>query len=339
MEETEAGLESVAEEKGMGEALAVVLGHAEEEGTVEWADVRSDLTSGQWGRLIGSGVLIDAGNQGGFVLDDPEAVRELLVRTDRIDAASLPAATDARSPNEVGEETIADDAGTGDEPATDRPTDTEGDAPAETSNWTTYDKVAAVAALGLMGFEISGNRTLIGQLMNTVYGPLESVLPFYAIVIVLALFLGAYSTVLQSKLRDTELIGRRQERMNDIQERRKEAKERGDDEALEAIEAEQMEAMGEQLGTMKAQFRPMVWIVLLTIPAYLWMYWMVQGHIPAGETAIVLPLAGQVTWTDAVAGPLQAWLLWYFLCSIASRQVLQKALGIRTSPTPTSTES
>ena len=35
MEETEAGLESVAEEKGMGEALAVVLGHAEEGGTVE----------------------------------------------------------------------------------------------------------------------------------------------------------------------------------------------------------------------------------------------------------------------------------------------------------------
>jgi uncharacterized membrane protein (DUF106 family) len=338
MEATE--LESVADEEGMGEAMAVVLGHAEEDGTVEWAAVRSDLSSGQWGRLIGSGVLIDAGGQGGFVLDDPEAVRELLVRTEKIDAASTPTATRERSADDgTDEEAIADDTGTGDDPATDRTTDAEGDESDETSNWTTYDKLAAVAALGLMGFEISGNRTLIGQLMNTVYGPLESVLPFYAIVIVLALFLGAYSTVLQSRLRDTELIGRRQERMNDIQERRKEAKERGDDEALEAIEEEQMEAMGEQLGMMKAQFRPMVWIVLLTIPAYLWMYWMVQGHIPAGETAVVLPLLGQVTWTDAVAGPLQAWLLWYFLCSIASRQVLQKAFGIRTTPTPTGSES
>ncbi|NNC25236.1 DUF106 domain-containing protein, partial [Salinisphaera sp. USBA-960] len=70
----------------------------------------------------------------------------------------------------------------------------------------------------------------------------------------------------------------------------KAAKERGDEEALDRIQKEQMEAMGDQLGMFKMQFRPMVWIMLLTIPVFLWMYWKL-GQIDQG-VELILPLIG-----------------------------------------------
>jgi len=40
-----------------------------------------------------------------------------------------------------------------------------------------------------------------------------------------------------------------------------------------------------------------------------------------------------VTWTSGVIGPIQTWIVWYFLCSMAFTQVIRKALDINMSPT------
>ncbi len=48
----------------MTDALSTVLAAADENGTVTWGDVSDDLTSGEWGRLIESGLLIDADGEG-----------------------------------------------------------------------------------------------------------------------------------------------------------------------------------------------------------------------------------------------------------------------------------
>ena len=126
--------------------------------------------------------------------------------------------------------------------------------------------------------------------------------------------------------------------MQEIQDRRKAAKERGDDEALEEIQEEQMEAMGDQLGMFKLQFRPMVWIMLLTVPAFLWMYWKILsgGGDIVGEVTVVMPFIGDLSdqngWTTGVVGPMQAWIVWYFLCSMAFTQVIRKALNVQTTP-------
>ena len=166
-------------------------------------------------------------------------------------------------------------------------------------------------------------------------GPLLELLPFYAVVMLIAVATGLYSTVLRGVLMDMDKMGMYQDRMKDIQERRKEAKERGDDEAMQAIQDEQMEAMGDQLGMFKEQFRPMAWIMFLTIPAFLWMYWTI-GLRGAGShhelQSIVLPLVGTAEWTQGVLGPIQVWIVWYFLCSMAFTQIIQKALDIEMTP-------
>jgi uncharacterized membrane protein (DUF106 family) len=155
-------------------------------------------------------------------------------------------------------------------------------------------------------------------------------------VLVLAMGTGLYSSLLQANLMDMEKMQYYQERMSDIREREQEAKERGDDEALEEIREEQMQAAGENLGMFKEQFRPMAWIMLLTIPAFLWMYWMIlDGHVAELERSITMPLLGSVEWQQGVIGPVQAWLLWYFVCSLGFTQLIRKALNIETSPTGT----
>ena len=280
----------------MRDAIQVVLDNASG-GEVRWVDVRDQITSGQWGRLIEKEVLVDGDE--GFALADRDEI-------------------------EAGME---DDSGGSDV-----------ETP-ETTTWSKWDKLAGVATLGaFVGYAVSPVRNAIAGGIDVVLGPLLNVVPFYVVIMVIALGTGLYSTLLRAGLMDMEKMGAYQERMKDIQERRKAAEERDDDEALDEIQEEQMEAMGDQLGMFKEQFRPMVWIMFLTIPAFLWMFWVIgyrgsDAAYPAvADQALVVPLAGTVTWDTGIVGPIQMWILWYFLCSMAFTQLVQKSLNIEMSP-------
>ncbi len=289
--------ELVKEDAEMEDAIEYLLDRADE-GTVSWGDVSEELTSGQWGRLIETGLLVDSDGQG-FDVADPEGVRDALEDDD----LELP------------------------------------DPPDADSSWSKWDKMAAVGSVAMFaGYTFSSVREPLADTLNLALGPLLDLLPFFAVVMVLALFTGLYSTLLQSNLMDMEVMGAYQGRMKEIQKRRKEAKERGDDEALERIQDEQMEAMADNLGMFKEQFRPMVWIMVLTIPVFLWMYAVVGFRgaplYPEIELApIVMPFVGEVGWNHGILGPIQVWIVWYFVCSMCFTQIIRKALNIQTTPT------
>jgi uncharacterized membrane protein (DUF106 family) len=290
----------VAEDAEMEAVIGTVLERADG-GEVKWVDVREDLSSGQWGRLIETGVLIDG--DAGFRLADAEATRDALEN-------GATATTTATSTT-----TVDDDE--------------------EGASWSMWDKGAAIVSIGLFaGYSIRSVRDVIGTVMDVFLGPLDAALPFYAVVMVLAVVTGLYSTLLQANLMNTEKMAKYQERMKEIQQRRKEAKKEGDDEALDRIQDEQMEAMGDQMGMFKEQFRPMVWIMFLTIPVFLWMYWKIGIGQPTTEFGtLVLPFRGEVAWKEQVLGPIQVWIVWYFLCSMGFTQIIRKGLNIDISPT------
>ena len=282
-----------ADGESLTDALVEVLDVAEEQGTVTWSDVSDDITSGEWGRLIESGLLVDADGDG-FVIEDPDGVREAL-----------------------------DDADV--EPEAD---DDEG--------WSQWDKLAGLGTLGLFaGYSINSIRDAIGGTIDIALGPLAEVLPFYVLILVLAVFTGATSSILQDTLMDMSGMGDHQAKMEDLKERRKQAKERDDQDALDKLEKEQMELMSDQMGMFKQQFRPMVWIMLINIPVFLWIYWMVFGPgLTIASPVITLPLFGEVAnWRQGIVGPMQAWIVWYFLCSLSFTQVVRKALNVQTTPT------
>jgi len=271
---------------------------------VAWTDVRDDLTSGQWGRLIETGILADG--EEGFEIADPDVVAEVVADEETAAAASKAVA-------ESGE---------------------------EDEGWSIWDKAAAAGSIGMFaGYSIPSVRNAIGSSINVLLGPVDALLPFFVVILLLATLTGLWSTLLQANLMDMDKMSEYQQRMKDIQERQKAAKERGDDEEVEAIREEQMEAMGDQLGMFKLQFRPMVWIMLFTIPVFLWMYWKIlpsgSGTVIGVEPTVVMPLVGELSggWTQGVVGPVQAWIVWYFLCSMAFTQIIRKALNIQTTPT------
>ena len=303
MPQIESKVRTLADGDGeMRDAIETVLDRADD-GDVKWLDVKGELSSGQWGRLIEKGVLVEGDE--GFRLADIASTRAGL------EPESTPTATTGGDTDEI------DDEG---------------------SSWSTYDKGAAVVTVGLfVGYSWKPLRDVIGTTMDVPLSPLAEVLPFYAVVMILALATGLYSTLLQANLMDMDKMSEYQERMQKIQERRKEAKESGDDEALDEIQEEQMDAMGDQLGMFKEQFRPMVWIMFFTIPVFLWMYWTIgvgsNATAQATLDSLVLPLIGRVEWTESVLGPIQAWIIWYFVCSMGFTQVIRKSLNIDISPT------
>ncbi|MYL67302.1 DUF106 domain-containing protein [Halorubrum distributum] len=298
MSKVERRVRSLVRDDGeMRDAIQVVLDNASG-GEVRWVDVRDKISSGQWGRLIEKEILVDG--EEGFTLADREGI-------------------------EAG---LEDDDGSGGDVET-----------PETTTWSKWDKLAGVATLGaFVGYAVGPVRNAIAGAIDVVLGPLLNVVPFYVVIMVIALGTGLYSTLLRAGLMDMEKMGAYQDRMKDIQERRKEAEKRDDDEALDEIQEEQMEAMGDQLGMFKEQFRPMVWIMFLTIPAFLWMFWVIgyrgsDAAYPAvAAQELVVPLAGSVTWDTGIVGPIQMWILWYFLCSMAFTQLVQKSLNIEMSP-------
>ncbi|WP_254531192.1 DUF106 domain-containing protein [Natrinema gelatinilyticum] len=304
----------VREDPAMADALESIREEADRDaGEVQWADVNDELTSGQWGRLIEKGVLVDGDE--GFVIADRDAFDRAL-DGDEDSVGSAAADVD-----------IDDDE----------------------SSWSQWDKLAGIGALLLMpGYWFDSIRNVVGNTVDIALGPLDAVLPFYAVILIVALITGLYSSLLQANLMNTELMGKYQERMKAVQEeqkdlrqRKKDAEDRGASDAeierleneLESAREEQMEAMAENLGMFKLQLRPMVWIMLLTIPLFLWMYWRIQAvGLQGSQATVVMPIVGETTWQAGLFGPMPAWIVWYFLCSMGFSQMLRKSLNIDMSP-------
>jgi uncharacterized membrane protein (DUF106 family) len=266
----------------LADAAAAVLDRAESgDGTVAWADVSGAVPAEQWGRLLESELLV--ATDAGFVVDDPDAVRAAV--GDRDDA--------------VGEST---------------------DGTADADGWSAADKLAGVAALGLMAsYQVPVARDTIGSTADIFLGPVEAALPFGATVALLAVATALVSTTLRRRLMDGNPQEAAQERMETVKERLDAARERGDDEAVERLQSRQQELMLEQLGAMKRMVRPMVYAMLVTIPVFLWITWLTVNPAAAiTPAAQVLPIAGRVVWTAKLVGPLQVWTVWYIACSLIS---------------------
>jgi len=280
----------------LADALGAVLSRAEAgDGTVTWADVNDAVPAEQWGQLLETDLLV--GTDAGFVVADPDAVRE------RLDDEHLNGGVDAAS-----------------EPDT---------ATADAEGWSTADKTAGLGAVGLMAsYQVPAAQETVAGVMHTVLGPVAAGLPFGLVVAVLAVATTLVSTAARSRLVDDGKRDAVKERLETVQERLSAARERGDDDAVERLESRQRELLGEQLGAMKAMLRPMAWTMLVTVPVFLWLTWLTANPAAAITPAVqVLPVAGRVVWTARLVGPMQVWMVWYFICSVLSNVLGKRAVS------------
>ena len=82
--------------------------------------------------------------------------------------------------------------------------------------------------------------------------------------------------------------------------------------------------MKEQLEMSQQQFKPMAYILVVSVPMFFWLLFRL-GRI---NTTITFPYVGTIGLQDAAVWIIPAWILWYMICSITLSQVIRKALNI-----------
>ncbi|MCX9011511.1 MAG: DUF106 domain-containing protein [Candidatus Methanoperedens sp.] len=168
-------------------------------------------------------------------------------------------------------------------------------------------------------------RNMIGRMVGVLLNPLLAILPLHIIIFILAAITGLYASLIQKYTMDWELMRRFQERMKAIQKEFRQAQLTNNAQKMKKLQAQQAEMMGDQLEMFKQQFKPMLYISIISIPLFFWVYLAISQH---PDASMVFPFWGVQKLNTTLIGPFQHWLFWYFLCSIPVSQITRKALNI-----------
>ncbi len=180
-----------------------------------------------------------------------------------------------------------------------------------------------------IGIMIPSVRDIIGRGMNVLMSPIVSLVGdqnFFLILSAMAIITAIYSSLIQKYVVDQSKMIEFQEKMKIFQKEMKEAQATQNTYMLKRLEEQQAEIMQEQMGMMKDQFKPMLYIVLVSIPFLMWAYFYIGGH---PDASMLFPFWGDRLLSDRVYFMFTYWLFWYFMSSLAFSQVLRKFLNIR----------
>ncbi len=169
-------------------------------------------------------------------------------------------------------------------------------------------------------------RNSIGTGLDQVLGPLVDHfgIPFYIVIIILSACTGFYSSIIQKYTIDYRKMKETQNKMKEFQKEYREAMLAKDDKRVKKLEARRATMMQDQLEMSQAQFKPMGYIMVITLPIFFWLIYRLNHF----DAFISMPFFGTVHLTDLILGPAPAWIIWYMLCSITLSQVIRKALDI-----------
>lgn len=182
-------------------------------------------------------------------------------------------------------------------------------------------------AMGLIFLSsIESVRVGIGTHLNTFLGPLVDTfhIPFYIVIILLSAVTGYYSSIIQKYTIDYKKMKETQTRMKEFQKEYREAMLSKDEKRIKKLEVKREGMMKDQLEMSQAQFKPMGYIMVITLPIFFWLIFRLNHY----DAFITMPFFGSVHLTTMILGPAPAWMIWYMLCSITISQVIRKALDI-----------
>ncbi len=194
-----------------------------------------------------------------------------------------------------------------------------------------WDKYGLWITFGFMFFmmwvyTVEWLRVGVGHGMDTVFAPVivGFGIPFYVLIIGLSGLTGLYSSIVQKYTIDYEKMTETQERMKEFQAEYREAQLSQDEKKIKKLEAKKDRVMKEQLEMSQQQFKPMAYILILTVPIFFWLLYRL-GQI---QSTITMPYFGTHNLHEAVIWVIPAWIIWYMICSITLSQVIRKSLNI-----------
>jgi len=183
-----------------------------------------------------------------------------------------------------------------------------------------------LAMLLLLSYSIPFLRNGIGSGMDVVLGPLLAAgVPFFIVILILSSITGLSTSLIQKYTIDYERMQDVQQRTKEFQREYREAQLSGDEKTVKKLDAKRDRMMKDQLEMSREQFKPMAYIMLISIPIFLWLLY----QLPAlSGTTITFPFIGTKAVKEAAFWIVPTWILWYLISSLALSQVIRKALNI-----------
>ncbi|MDI9633815.1 MAG: EMC3/TMCO1 family protein [Methanolinea sp.] len=182
-----------------------------------------------------------------------------------------------------------------------------------------------VAMAMILSYSIEPVREGVGRGLDSVFGPLAEMVPFFVLIIILAAITAIYSSLIQKYTIDYERLTEVQEKLKAFQKEYREAQLSGDEKRIKKLDAKRDRVMKEQLELSQQQFTPMAYILIITVPIFFWLLFRL-GMAP--DAPITMPFFGEHALSAPVLGPVPAWILWYMICSLTISQVIRKSLNI-----------
>jgi uncharacterized membrane protein (DUF106 family) len=193
--------------------------------------------------------------------------------------------------------------------------------------WDKYGLYIALLFMMLMmiSYSIAWLREGVGQSIDLALSPLVDAfeIPFFILIVILSALTGLYSSLIQKYTIDYDRMTEVQERMKEFQKEYREAQLSQDEKKIKKLDAKRDKVMKEQLELSQQQFKPMAFILILTVPIFFWLLF----RLNQADT-ITLPYYGMQSLTAPILWVIPAWMVWYFICSIALSQVIRKSLNI-----------
>ncbi len=194
--------------------------------------------------------------------------------------------------------------------------------------WEKYNMLIVMGFMMLMmwAYTVEWLKTGVGQGIDNALAPFVDgfKIPFYILIVILSSFTGLYSSIIQKYTIDYEKMTESQERMKVFQTEYREATLSQDEKRIKKLEAKRERVMKEQLELSQQQFKPMIYILVFTVPIFFWLLY----RLAQTTSTITLPYYGLHSLNDPIIWVIPAWILWYMICSITISQVIRKALNI-----------
>jgi uncharacterized membrane protein (DUF106 family) len=194
-----------------------------------------------------------------------------------------------------------------------------------------WDKYGIYISLGFMmlmmfSYSVEWLRVGVGQGIDVAFAPLVEgfKIPFYILIVILSALTGLYSSIIQKYTIDYEKMTETQERMKEFQTEYREAQLSQDEKKIKKMEAKKDRVMKEQLEMSQNQFKPMAYILVLTVPIFFWLLF----RLNQVQSTITFPYIGTVGLHNPAVWVIPAWILWYMICSITLSQIIRKSLNI-----------
>jgi uncharacterized membrane protein (DUF106 family) len=183
-----------------------------------------------------------------------------------------------------------------------------------------------VAMLMMLAYSIPVIRDGVGSIIDLIFGPFVDIagIPFYVLIIILATLTALYSSLIQKYTIDYERMQEVQAKMKDFQKEFREAQLSQDEKRIKKLDAKKEKMMKDQLEMSQQQFKPMAYILVITVPIFFWLLFRLSGV----TSTITMPFFGTHPLIESVFWIVPAWILWYMLCSLTISQIIRKSLNI-----------